>query len=169
MRGAQLTHGGFYGHFKSRDALLSEALTRAGSDSLKKLRRQIASWTETGGSPVRGLLEGYLSMEHVLDYDNGCPVPLLSSDMFRQKALVVERSQMLVEDLHGLVTEILGERSYLVGTWLLTSALLGAVQLARIVARKDIEGAGALLAQTKERLLAQYDGVPTVGERHCDN
>ena len=33
MKQAGLTHGGFYAHFESRDALLAEAIERAGRDS----------------------------------------------------------------------------------------------------------------------------------------
>jgi TetR/AcrR family transcriptional repressor of nem operon len=29
MKGAGLTHGGFYGHFRSKDQLAAEAVTRA--------------------------------------------------------------------------------------------------------------------------------------------
>jgi TetR/AcrR family transcriptional regulator, transcriptional repressor for nem operon len=41
MKRAGLTHGGFYAHFASRDALLAEALERAGEDSRTRLRRSI--------------------------------------------------------------------------------------------------------------------------------
>src|SRR5947208_1888004 len=39
MKKAALTHGGFYAHFPSREALLVEALERAGADSRLRLQR----------------------------------------------------------------------------------------------------------------------------------
>src|SRR5260370_40713911 len=37
MKEAGLTHGGFYAHFDSRDALLAEAADRAGAESIENL------------------------------------------------------------------------------------------------------------------------------------
>ena len=39
MKEAGLTHGGFYAHFDSRDALLVEALARAGRESAAAVAR----------------------------------------------------------------------------------------------------------------------------------
>src|SRR3982751_3541319 len=76
MRDAGLTHGGFYAHFESRDALLVEALERAGRDSgevVTRARRQAAK----GVSAFRALVEAYLSDEHLSSLDTGCPVAAL--------------------------------------------------------------------------------------------
>ena len=39
MKEAGLTHGGFYAHFESRDALLAEAADRAGAQGIEDLAR----------------------------------------------------------------------------------------------------------------------------------
>ena len=39
MRDAGLTHGGFYAHFPSREAMLAEAADRAGSESVANMQR----------------------------------------------------------------------------------------------------------------------------------
>src|SRR5256885_13817000 len=52
MKEAGLTHGGFYAHFESRDALLAAAADQAGAESIENLTRAIAAG-ETGPG-VRG-------------------------------------------------------------------------------------------------------------------
>src|SRR5206468_12094847 len=43
MKEAGLTHGGFYAHFASREAMLAEAADRAGADGMKVAARVAAS------------------------------------------------------------------------------------------------------------------------------
>jgi TetR/AcrR family transcriptional repressor of nem operon len=157
MREARLTHGGFYAHFASRDALLSEAVERAGSDIAAVLRAQVSRWGAVGASPLRALVETYLSMEHVRDCDNGCPVSLLSGEMARQVPEVLEPSRRLIAQLHRFVKEVLPASAPPDAAWAVTSALLGAVQLARALVDGDADAAAALLADTRSNLLARYD------------
>ena len=65
MKEAGLTHGGFYAHFSSRNALLAEALERAGQDSAARVTQGIAARQARGASPLRALVEGYLSDRHL--------------------------------------------------------------------------------------------------------
>src|SRR3982750_311132 len=63
MKDAGLTHGGFYAHFDSREAILAEAADRAGADTIAVLQRAIE-----GAPPERAfqaLVEAYLSRAHV--------------------------------------------------------------------------------------------------------
>src|SRR6266568_2626624 len=43
MKDAGLTHGGFYAHFSSREAMLAEAADRAGSESVAMMERIAAT------------------------------------------------------------------------------------------------------------------------------
>src|SRR5213080_4029320 len=43
MKEAGLTHGGFYAHFPSREAMLAEAADRAGSESVESMERIAAT------------------------------------------------------------------------------------------------------------------------------
>src|SRR5881398_298117 len=65
MKRCGLTHGGFYAHFPSREALLAEALERAGQDSQLRLQRSIQAGEARGASPLRALVESYLSDRHL--------------------------------------------------------------------------------------------------------
>lgn len=157
MREARLTHGGFYAHFASRDALLSEAVARAGTDIADVMRGQIERWGGVGASPFRAVVETYLSMAHVHDCENGCPVSLLTGDMARQVPEVLAPSRRLIDNLHGLVKGVLPASAPPDAAWTVTSALLGAVQLARALVDGDSASASAILADTRSNLLARYD------------
>src|ERR1700733_716007 len=65
MKEAGLTHGGFYAHFESRDALLIEALERAGRQSYESMRRATDRRLEAGQSEFRALVENYLADGHL--------------------------------------------------------------------------------------------------------
>lgn len=81
MAAAGLTHGGFYAHFASRDALLAEALSQAFLDSLALLDRA----TEKG-SPREAIayyVKAYLSPRHRDAEGLGCPLPSIGSDAVR--------------------------------------------------------------------------------------
>src|SRR5690606_24220274 len=71
MKGAGLTHGGFYAHFDSRDALLVEALAHADATSGPSLERRAAILREGGASPPGALFTAYLSDEHLAACQEG--------------------------------------------------------------------------------------------------
>jgi TetR/AcrR family transcriptional regulator, transcriptional repressor for nem operon len=75
MNGAGLTHGGFYGHFRSKDDLAAEAVTRALERSVEKQSRY---------TKLNDLVSGYLSWRHRADRANGCAVAALGADIVRQ-------------------------------------------------------------------------------------
>jgi TetR/AcrR family transcriptional repressor of nem operon len=75
MNGAGLTHGGFYGHFRSKDDLAAEAVTRALERSPEKQSRY---------TKLNDLVSGYLSGRHPADRANGCAIAALGADVVRQ-------------------------------------------------------------------------------------
>ena len=77
MKEAGLTHGGFYAHFPSRDALLVEALAHAGQQSAERLSQGNAQREARGASPFRALIDSYLSDRHLSGTENGCAVAAL--------------------------------------------------------------------------------------------
>src|SRR5947199_6792440 len=80
MKEAGLTHGGFYSHFESRDALLVEALERAGRQSAEAVARAAESRARDGVSAFRSLVESYLAESHLASLESGCPVAALGCD-----------------------------------------------------------------------------------------
>ena len=83
MKHAGLTHGGFYAHFPSRDALLAEAVERAGHDGAGLMGRRINQRKARGQNPLQALIESYLSDAHLCDVESGCVVAALASEMHR--------------------------------------------------------------------------------------
>src|ERR1700710_2692019 len=83
MKEAGLTHGGFYSHFESREAMLAEALVRAGRDSSVNMSEGIRARVARGNSPLRSFIEVYLSDAHLSGAEQGCPVAALGSEMSR--------------------------------------------------------------------------------------
>src|SRR5881409_4097498 len=63
MKDAGLTHGGFYAHFDSREAMLAEAADRAGAEAVAASARIAAAAPPP--QALRSLIEAYLSRAHV--------------------------------------------------------------------------------------------------------
>src|SRR5271170_3287736 len=61
MKEVGLTHGGFYGHFTSKEELVALASLRAMSDSAAKWQKVIDG---APGDPLEALAESYLSQRH---------------------------------------------------------------------------------------------------------
>ena len=77
MKEAGLTHGGFYAHFESRDALLAAAADQAGAETLEILTRAIAA--AKPGQELTALVDAYLSDRHVAAPEQGCVIAAAGS------------------------------------------------------------------------------------------
>jgi AcrR family transcriptional regulator len=101
MKAAGLTHGGFYAHFPSRDALLAEAADRAGGDSVQLLQRLAAG--ASGAQALESMIQGYLSKGHLESVETGCPVAALGSEMPRQAPEVRRAATRRIMEMIDLV------------------------------------------------------------------
>lgn len=158
MKGAGLTHGGFYAHFGSREALLVEALEHADAASTDSLDRRTAALRADGASPLAALVTAYLSEEHLAARESGlgCVVGALGSEMARQEAPLREVARSRIERLVRQVQAALEEegRTDAAGQALaLAGAMVGALQIARTFGPEP-QG-GAMLAASRQALLAQ--------------
>jgi TetR/AcrR family transcriptional repressor of nem operon len=85
MKAADLTHGGFYGHFASKDDLVGEA-------SRRTMARAAANWTKLVDAapekPYAALLKHYLSPKHRDDPGQGCAFAALGNDAARSGKIV---------------------------------------------------------------------------------
>ena len=155
MRQAGLTHGGFYAHFPSRDALLCEALEQAGRESADRIARHAEARAAKGGSAFRAFIENYLSEAHLAALDGGCPVAALAADMPRQSSAVSRAGAERVRSLIAAVQRRLPTGAERGAAAVIAAQLVGAVQLARALG--EAADAKALLAATRRQLLAHYD------------
>ena len=152
MKDAGLTHGGFYAHFPSQDALLGETLRRAGADGYQTLARAVEDYRVHGGvSRFRALVEVYLSERHALETETGCVVSALCTEIPRQSQSVqtVAREQLGV--LVAGVAEALGDSK---SAETVASAMVGALTMARVLPRGMAAG---LLASVRSDLLERFD------------
>ncbi|RYY76822.1 MAG: TetR/AcrR family transcriptional regulator [Gammaproteobacteria bacterium] len=103
MKAAGLTHGGFYGHFSSKEDLMSQACTRAVDELLAagEVRRSAEA------DPFRAFIEYYLSLDHRNNPGSGCLMAALGADAARQSPSVrhafTENAKRLVQGMTGLL------------------------------------------------------------------
>jgi AcrR family transcriptional regulator len=157
MKAAGLTHGGFYAHFESRDALLAEALERAGQESAQHLDRATARHGAQGVSPLRALVDSYLSERHRKSPGSGCAVAALACEMPRQAPQVQQAAGARVRGLIDKVRRALPPAQPAGTAEANAAQMVGALQLAR--ALHDAEGA-SLLPSMRHTLLVHYADHP---------
>ncbi len=155
MKEAGLTHGGFYAHFASRNALLTEAVQRAGRDSAARIVKHIEARQAQGVSALRAVVENYLSDAHLAGTELGCPVAALCSEMPRQSPELLAASAERVRGLIAMVERALPPRGSKEQALAIVSTLVGALQLARTMGPND-QGR-AILSAARKALIAQYD------------
>src|SRR3982750_2595987 len=82
MKEAGLTHGGFYAHFASREALVVEAFAYAMDRSTEHWRKLAAATPPD--QRLATLVESYLTTAHRDDPGHGCAVPALAAEIARE-------------------------------------------------------------------------------------
>jgi len=101
MKDAGLTHGGFYAHFPSREAMLAEAADRAGSESVAMMERVAA--TSPPPRALQAMMQAYLSKAHVEGVETGCATAALGSEMPRQAPEVRRAATRRIKEMIDLV------------------------------------------------------------------
>lgn len=102
MKEAGLTHGGFYAHFASREAMIAEAADRAGGESVAMMQRIAA--TVPPNKVLPAMMEAYLSKEHLDAIETGCATAALGSEMPRQAPEVRRAATRRIKEMIDLVS-----------------------------------------------------------------
>ena len=133
MKEAGLTHGGFYGHFSSKEDLIAEA-------SARTLTRSLALWRKLAerahDDPLSAIAGAYLSRKHRDDPGTGCLVAALGPDVSRQgpavRRVVTHHMRSAFELLAKLVRDKskAARRQKAIGMY---ATLVGAIVMARAV------------------------------------
>ena len=158
MKEAGLTHGGFYAHFPSRDAMLVEAMQRAGQDNLATLAEAMERRIRKGATPFSALVEAYLHDTHIGKTEDGCIVAAMASEMTRQEDAVRDEARRRVAAMVALVQSALLDDENAGEAQLVTATMVGALQLARTL---DGKAGRDLLAKTRKELIARHDRTIT--------
>jgi TetR/AcrR family transcriptional repressor of nem operon len=98
MKEAGLTHGGFYAHFDSREALVIEAFSHAMDRGTQRWRKVVAEMPPE--KRLATIIDGYLTSIHRDDPGNGCAIPTLGAEIAREspktrKAFALKLEQMI--------------------------------------------------------------------------
>lgn len=133
MKRAGLTHGGFYAHFRGKNALAAEVFAEA-FQALGQLKKVVDEWQRAGRE--HALIRVYLSAWHRDHPDEGCLLAPLAGDLAREPKNV---RHAFTEAFERYVDE-LGQMAFGPGampddprTLALVAGLIGALSLARAV------------------------------------
>lgn len=124
MNAAGLTHGGFYGHFASKDDLIAETVAH-----------MMANGTKLSAENLSAFVNAYLSRRHRDGVAQGCPMAALAGDVRRQDA---GARHAMTQGLRAQINQIAASMSddqskrtqqrAAVGVW---ATMVGALVLAR--------------------------------------
>jgi TetR/AcrR family transcriptional repressor of nem operon len=155
MKSAGLTHGGFYGHFASKDQLAAQACAHAFGHSIDRWQQRIAgAANRTAG--FNAIVEGYLSARNRDNPGTSCPTPALMGDVAREPAAAPVRSayrdgvKQLLDVLDSVQDDAGTERARR-RTLAQFAMLVGAMALARATAGDPISE--AFLVSAREMLM----------------
>jgi TetR/AcrR family transcriptional repressor of nem operon len=84
MKSADLTAGGFYAHFRSKEDLLAETLDTVFREGRKDRPKEFEGLK--GRAWIRAFASFYLSKEHRDAAERGCPMPALAAEVARMGA-----------------------------------------------------------------------------------
>jgi len=136
MRDLQMTHGGFYRHFASKEDLLVAAF----GEDRNGISGKIASSVERApkGGEVKALIDAYLDIEHCDNAAEGCPVAALATELARRpprsrarvafEKILKERTRRMAKYMPGATEE---ERE--AKARMLMSGMAGTLTIARVL------------------------------------
>lgn len=150
MKALDLTHGGFYAHFKSKDELVDKALMAAAAE-LDAHCAMLFSQER----PLDAFIDNYLSQWHQTSPGEGCPLPTMS-----ELGLRGQHSPVTDAVLEARLTQIDSALEHPKGeheSLALMSTLVGALVLARSVESSELAArilevvGGCLKAQVSDK------------------
>ena len=138
MKASGLTHGGFYGHFQSKEQLMAEAVGQAmdGKDSIWSVLEKKAP-----DQAIADLIERYVSPEHRDDMADGCAMAALGPDAARKPGFVRQGLERGLRRFAGMLAKALpgqSEGARREAALAMMAQMVGAIVLARAVEDKAL-------------------------------
>ena len=130
MKATGLTHGPFYNHFASKEALMAESIQHASGKALAEL-----DGTSPSGAGRASFVQGYLSLSHRDAPGDGCLMAALAGEIGREPVVrqsFTEHLRTTIEKLTGLFPGGTG-RARRRETIQMVSTMVGALVLSRAV------------------------------------
>jgi len=138
MSKLDLTHGGFYRHFDSKEHLFAEAIAKGFEEITAKFKGAVEK--APPGGELKVIIEQYLSPEHCANPDRGCPMAALASEIARYPRAVRAKIDRAMRDQVKKIAKFLPgatEEERQRNCLALLSGMCGALTLARAVADKE--------------------------------
>ncbi len=138
MKAADLTHGGFYGHFSSKDDLVAQSSKRTMAPAAENWSKITAA---DPNDPFAALLKHYLSPRHRDDPGKGCAFAALGNDAARSGKVVRKAFAEGLEPLLDILAEAIPGKSKAVRrrkALTAMAALVGALTLSRAVEGNEL-------------------------------
>lgn len=155
MKALGLTHGGFYAHFDSKQALVETVLQEATLEMDKVVAQAVAS-----PSSIDALIDHYLSAAHRDHPEHGCPLPTLAAEM-GQRGEASELVDEAIEHRLSLIAQRLSGHDAQGRAVALWSGMVGALMLSRSI--KNPELSNRVLEEARRALKASVrvaEGYP---------
>jgi TetR/AcrR family transcriptional repressor of nem operon len=139
MKEAGLTHGGFYAHFDSRDALVIEAVTHAMDRSTEKWRKLSAETSPD--KRLSKIVNSYLGTDHRDNPGQGCAVPTLAAEIARESTKtrrvfagrMEQLIDMLAEQYQGLPPKAARKQAVAA-----LATMMGSLVMARVAGNSEL-------------------------------
>ena len=154
MKEAGLTHGGFYAHFDSREALVIEAFGYAMDRSVEHWRNMTTDIPPE--KRLSTIVDSYVSATHRDDPGRGCAVPSLGAEIARESAKTRKAFSAKLDQMIDLVADQIPDvprktaRRLAMGTM---ATMMGTLVMSRIAGSGELSD--EILASGREAALAR--------------
>lgn len=157
MNASGLTHGGFYRHFESKEALITEAARHALRSVIDSLIAAVQDESDKK-TALRRVIDQYLSFEHCGNSAGGCVVAALGSELTRCsediRQIVLSESSRLIDLVANLLEGSSKDRK--ASAQVLTASMTGILTVARLMPNEE---AKQLLKSARNELVKTYCGA----------
>jgi TetR/AcrR family transcriptional regulator, transcriptional repressor for nem operon len=164
MKEAGLTHGGFYAHFDSREALVIEAFGYAMDRAVEHWRKLAAETPPE--KRLSTIVDSYVSATHRDDPGRGCAVPTLGAEIARESAKTRKAFAAKLDQMIDLVADQIPDvprktaRRLAMGTM---ATMMGALVMSRVAGSGELSD--EILASGREAALARAEGTKSVAKK----
>jgi TetR/AcrR family transcriptional regulator, transcriptional repressor for nem operon len=154
MKEAGLTHGGFYAHFDSREALVIEAFAYAMDRSVEHWRKIAAEMPPE--KRLSTIVDTYVSTVHRDDPGRGCAVPTLGAEIARESAKTRKAFSAKLDQLIDVMADQIPDvprktaRRQAMGT---LATMMGTLVMSRVAGSGELSA--EILAAGREAALAR--------------
>ena len=138
MRSVGLTHGGFYAHFDSKEALVGESVSTALGQTIAHLRAAAEEAPKNGAR--QAIAATYLNAKHRDHPERGCAAAALGADVSRLAPATRAAFEARLEEMLAMLAEYSGARGEAARdkAIVMFSTMVGAMVLARAVRTKPL-------------------------------